>query len=122
MNNLFDYTYYRTAKRHFKRDGADAFTAILTISFVIFLYILPVYYSLINIFNFKLSQFNDKIILSVIGILIFLIIKKKYKDKYFTFRDKWINETKKEKLFGEVLIVIFFFSPFLLMLLMNNIF
>jgi hypothetical protein len=113
--NLFDYTFYRTAKRHFKSDGANAFTANLAISFIAFLYCIPLYSFLIDFFGYKLPHLYDKIILSFVGISIFLIIKKKYKGKYFVLRDKWINETKKEKLFGEVLIVLLFFSPLLLM-------
>ena len=32
MMNILDYTFYRTARRRFKRDGIDAFTAKLTIT------------------------------------------------------------------------------------------
>lgn len=120
MKNIFDYTYFRTAKRHFKRDGVEAFTAVLTISFIVFLYCIPLYSFLIDILSFKLTHSYDKIILSFIGLFIFFSTKRRYKGKYFTYRDKWINETKREKLLGELFIVFFFFSPLLIMFIMQH--
>ncbi|OCB70434.1 hypothetical protein LPBF_12020 [Flavobacterium crassostreae] len=122
MKNLFDYTFYRTAKRHFKSDGAKAFTACLSISFIVFLYCASIYYFIINLIKFRLSLFFDKIIFVFIAFLIFYVVRRKYKGKYFVLRDKWIKETKKEKLFGEVLIVVFFFSPLLLMFVIKFLF
>lgn len=118
MKNIFDYTYYRTAKRHFKRDGAEAFTAILTISFIIFLYCIPLF-SIINSILGKSKSSNHKILLIFLGILIFYFVKSKYNGKYFMYGDKWINETKNEKLFGEIIILMFFFSPLLFMFIIN---
>ncbi|MEL1240969.1 hypothetical protein [Flavobacterium flavipallidum] len=120
MKNIFDYTYFRTAKKHFKRDGIEAFTAILTISFIIFLYCIPLYSFLLDILSFKRTHPYDKFLLIFIGLLIFFSTKKRYKGKYFTYRDKWINETKREKILGELLIVFFFFSPLLIMLIIQQ--
>ena len=122
MRNLFDYAFYRTAKRHFKRDGAEAFTAVLTVSFIVFLYCFPLYSFLIDILGLKLTLLYDKTILSFIGLFIFFLTRIRYKEKYFMYRDKWINETKREKLLGELLIVFFFFSPLLLMFIVKSLF
>lgn len=117
---MFDYTFYRTAKRHFKRDGSDSSTAILTITFIVCLYCIPLYdFIIVNILGFNLSSLNNKIILILIALIVFFITKKRYKGKYFIFREKWINETKTEKLLGVLLIVIFFFLPLLFMFIIK---
>ena len=122
MRNIFDYTFYRTAKRHFKSDGANAFTATLAISFIVFLFFVPLFDFIMTFLFGNTNLLFNKILISLFGILIFFLVKKKYNGKYFSFRDKWINETKREKLFGEILIVIFFFSPLLLMLIIKKAF
>ena len=122
MKNLFNYTFYRTSKRHFKRDGAEAFTGVLTVSFIVFLYCIPLYNLIIDILGLNQIVLYDKIVLCLIGLFIFLFFRKKYTGKYFIFRDKWVNETKREKLLGEILIVIFFFSPLLLMFVVKYFF
>lgn len=117
MKNMFDYTFYRTAKRHYKRDGANGFTGVLIISFIIFLYIITIFFSIKNFFNIDMEKSTtifEKVIVVMVMILIFFLVQKRYKNKYFEFREKWVKETKKQKIIGEVLILIFFFLPLII--------
>ena len=122
---MFDYTFYRTAKRHFKRDGIESFSGLLAISFIIYLYLLSIYILISKLFNLniihKTSVLEKGIIVSIM-ILIYILVSKKYKGKYLFFREKWINETKTEKLIGELLIILFFFSPVILIGIINIVF
>lgn len=119
MKNILDYTFYRTAKRHFKRDGIDAFTAKLTITFILSLYCIPFIIYIIDLFKLK-PNLNIEIILYIfISFIIYFLVKIRYKSKYLILRDKWINEKKSEKYLGEIYIILFFFSPLLLMFIVK---
>lgn len=119
MKNILDYTFYRTAKRHFKRDGIDAFTAKLTITFILSLYCIPFIIYIIDLFKLK-PNLNIEIILYIfINFIIYFLVKIRYKNKYLILRDKWINEKKSEKYLGEIYIILFFFSPLLLMFIVK---
>lgn len=119
MKNILDYTFYRTAKRHFKRDGIDAFTAKLTITFILSLYCIPFIIYIIDLFKLK-PNLNIEIILYIfISFIIYFLVKIRYKSKYLILRDKWINEKKSEKHLGEIYIILFFFSPLLLMFIVK---
>ncbi|QTV04932.1 hypothetical protein [Faecalibacter bovis] len=109
MRNIFDYTFYRTAKRHFKRDGVDAFTARLTLSFILSLYSIPFILILSDLIKIE-SNIPIDIILYFIGfIVIQYFLKKNYKGKYLKLREKWVRESKMEKFIGEIYIILFFY-------------
>lgn len=108
MRNILDYTYYRTAKRHFKNDGVDAFTAILALTFIVSLYTIP-----FLVFIYDLIKIDSSAII-LYGLSFFIIgyfVRKNYKGKYLKLREKWVNESKMEKLIGEIYIVLFFLTP-----------
>ncbi|MGI9582586.1 hypothetical protein ACR1PO_15430 [Chryseobacterium sp. RRHN12] len=106
MKNFFDYHYYRVAKFYYKRDGADATTALISVSAVqawivinIFLFMKELFFKDIKI------KYSWIIFLAVmVGILIYN--KKKYKSKYPILRNKWINESKKNKAINGVIIIL----------------
>ncbi|UZT97257.1 hypothetical protein ODZ84_19010 [Chryseobacterium fluminis] len=105
INNFFDYHYYRIAKFYYNRDGADATTALISVSAV-------QGWIIVNILLFFKELFfqGEKI---KYGWIFFLIImvgtivynKKKYRKKYFLLRDQWINESKGDKIKKGILII-----------------
>lgn len=114
MKDFFDYHYYRVAKFYYKRDGADATTALISVSAV-------QAWIIINILLFfKESFFQD--IKFKYGWVIFLIImigvliynKVKYKNKYSELRNRWINEEKNDKTIKGVMIILIIIFSWLL--------
>jgi len=105
INNFFDYHYYRIAKFYYNRDGADATTALISVSAV-------QGWIIVNILLFFKELFfqGEKIkygwiffLIIMIGIIVYN--KKKYKKKYFLLRDQWINESKGDKIRKGILII-----------------
>lgn len=121
MRNIFDYTFYRTAKRHFKRDGVDAFTARLTLSFIFSLYSIPFISFISDLIPFDSNIPIDIIHYALICLFIKYFVKKYYKGKYLKLREKWVRESKMEKFIGEIHIVIFFLFPLAFLFLMEYI-
>lgn len=126
MKNIFDYTYYRIAKFYFKRDGLSAFTALLTVSLIYAFYLMAFFFLGKDLFFYteKRSEVYllEKIVLFSILFLIFLYNKKRYKGKYFFFREKWSKESDKQKQIKGVLVILFIVSPLLLLLVIANAF
>ncbi|TPG32647.1 hypothetical protein EAH81_25525 [Flavobacterium pectinovorum] len=124
--NIFDYTYYRIAKFYFKRDGLSAFTALLTVSLIYAFFLMDFFFLGKDLFFYteKGNQVYllEKIVLLSILFLIFLYNKKRYKGKYFLFREKWSKESNKEKQIKGVLVILFIVSPLLLLLVIANAF
>ena len=81
MRIFFNYTYYRIAKFYFKREGSDAITALLTITLILFLYLLSVVLFLIGIFEIgpRKTSILEKITIIIVIFLIFLYTKKNTK-------------------------------------------
>ncbi len=105
INNFFDYHYYRIAKFYYNRDGADATTALISVSAV-------QGWIIVNILLFFKELFfqGEKIkygwiffLIIMVGIIVYN--KKKYKKKYFLLRDQWINENKGDKIKKGILII-----------------
>lgn len=126
MKNIFDYTYYRIAKFYFKRDGLEAFTALLTISLIYAFYLMDIFFLAKDLF-FYAEKSNkvyllEKIVLLLILFLIYFYNKKRYKGKYFFFREKWSKESKSKKQIKGILVIIFILSPLLLLFVIANVF
>ena len=81
MKNIFDYTYYRIAKFYFKRDGSDAITALLTLTLIMFLYFLNMFFVCFELLKIDINGnstiFEKATILIVI--FFFYLIKKNTK-------------------------------------------
>lgn len=106
MKDFFDYHYYRVAKFYYKRDGADATTALISVSAV-------QAWILINLLLFIKELFFQDIKLKY-GWIIFLIIMVgtliynniRYKNKYQQLRNRWINENRKDKATNGLIIIL----------------
>lgn len=105
FKDFFDYHYYRIAKFYYKRDGSDAFTALLSVTTV-------QSWLLINVLIFfQEIFFNNRrfeygwISWVVILIIVALINSKMYRNKYMFFRNKWINEDKNKKRIKGVIVI-----------------
>lgn len=111
MRNILDYTFYRTAKRHFKRDGADAITARLTLTFIFSLYSIPFISFIADLIRFDSNTPLDIILFGLTFLVIEYFVRKYYKGKYLKLREKWIKESRMQKCIGVIYIILFFFSP-----------
>lgn len=116
IGKFFDYTFYRLAKRYFKTDGRNHFTALVSISLIQFLYLLTVF-AIINKFllgDLTYITSNRLINLAIFGAVFlpfYFFNKRKYKEKYFIFRERWKNEAKKIKFRNGLLMILFMISP-----------
>ncbi|MFK7049807.1 hypothetical protein FLACOL_00454 [Flavobacterium columnare] len=126
MKNIFDYTFYRISKFYFKRDGTDAITSLLTLTIIMFLYLLNAYFLIRELLNFdnkpRTTGLVDKIGIVFIMLLIYLYNRKKYKGKYFILRDIWINEEKNKKQINGFFVVLFILSPLIFLVFIAIIF
>lgn len=116
IGKFFDYTFYRLAKKYFKTDGNSYFTALLTVSLIQFLYLLAVF-AVVNKFllgdlaYITKNRLINLLIFCMVFLPFYLFNKRKYKRKYFTFRERWKNETKKIKIRNGILMILFIISP-----------
>lgn len=64
-----------------------------------------------------------KILYFIFYFIISYFVKRRYKDKYLVFREKWENENRYEKLLGYIYIyvVLFCSSSILLYILINQV-
>ncbi|WES97374.1 hypothetical protein P2W68_21495 [Chryseobacterium arthrosphaerae] len=106
IRDFFNYHYYRVAKFYYKRDGADATTALISVSAVQGWIIINILLIIREIFfnNEKLKYGWVVFLVVMVGILFYN--KKKYKNKYLELRSKWINEEKKDKIFNGILVIL----------------
>ncbi|GEN74255.1 hypothetical protein [Chryseobacterium lathyri] len=106
IKDFFDYHYYRVAKFYYKRDGADATTALISVSAVQTWIIINVLLFIKELFfqNEKLKYGWIVFLFIMIGILIYN--KRKYKNKYLELRNKWVSEKKKEKTVNGLIIIL----------------
>ncbi|MGK6343058.1 hypothetical protein ACMGDK_12520 [Chryseobacterium sp. DT-3] len=106
IKDFFDYHYYRVAKFYYKRDGADAATALISVSAVQTWIIINVLLFIKELFfqNEKLKYGWIVFLFIMIGILIYN--KRKYKNKYLELRNKWVSEKKKEKTVNGLIIIL----------------
>lgn len=106
IKNFFDYHYYRIAKFYYKRDGSDATTALISVAAVQGWIIVNILL-FIKEFFFETEKFKYSwifFILIMVGIIFYN--KKRYKDKYLQFREKWINEKKRQKAINGILVIL----------------
>ncbi|OXA87409.1 hypothetical protein [Flavobacterium hercynium] len=126
MRIIFNYTYYRIAKFYFKRDGLEAFTALLTISLIKAIYLMDIIFLIRDLFldveKANKVHFSEKIVVLLILFLIYLFNRKQYKGKYILFREKWSNEQKTKKQIKGFLVILFILSPLLLLFIIASIF
>ncbi|NQZ76081.1 MAG: hypothetical protein HRT61_08220 [Ekhidna sp.] len=133
MMKVFDYMFYRIAKRYYKTDGSFAMRGIGIVSLAqVFVLIdtgIIALFPFISFSEFKsLAVFQSIPISNVsVGVVIVLMILNylRYRGKYSDFEERWNNEEKSKQrvkgwivFFGSVLpVVLFFFLPKILGLL-----
>lgn len=116
MKNMFDYTFYRTTKRHFKKEGSKGAegVGILALTFITLQYQAGIIGKIYQLTEFKFeNKIIEKILYIFMMVLTYFFFYKIYNKKFFKFREKWINETFIQKRIGEIQIVLFFFSGLL---------
>lgn len=130
---VFDYMFYRIAKRFHKTDGSFAMRGIGIVSLAqVFLLIdvgIIAFFPVISFSEFKtLAVFQSiPIPIASVGVVIVLMILNylRYKGKYTDFEERWNSEKKSKHIlkgwmvfFGVVLpLLMFFFLPKILRLI-----
>lgn len=123
MKNIFNYTYYRITKFYYKKDGSDATTALLTITLILSLFVISIEFIISGYFEIYRKISTLEIILILILMFVFyLILKKRYKNKYSSFREKWIKETNNNKRLNGFLVILFILSPLILIVIIASFF
>lgn len=113
---VFDYIFYRIAKYYYKKDGSDAFTAVILVSLIqnyliiaIFAPILYQFYSVEETAPF--AKLVGK--LSIIpGLIILYLNYRRYKGKYPQLEERWRDKQTplQRKILG-ILITMAVFAP-----------
>lgn len=124
---IFDYTYYRVAKQYFKRDGSDSETSLHTVSLIICIYIFDLFFVIEEMFfpinrNPQGLSLLEKATVALFMYLIYCVVKKRYKGKFFFLREKWLNEPVIKKRINGIGVILFILSPFILLVVIAKIF
>jgi hypothetical protein len=119
---IFDYVYYRLSGHFFKRDGLEAFTALMLITAIqsLFLGILLILALRATGIDSLLKPHsrNFAYLYALVSSLLYFLNKKVYKGKYLFFREKWRNtESKEVKFLRGLLVVLYIFFPIILLYL-----
>lgn len=123
MKNIFNYTYYRITKFYYKKDGSDATTALLTITLILSLFLISIEFIISGYFGLDRKISTLEIILILIVMFVFyLILRKRYENKYSSFREKWIKETNNKKRLNGFLVILFILSPLILIVIVASFF
>ncbi|HTJ51990.1 MAG TPA: hypothetical protein VL443_21160 [Cyclobacteriaceae bacterium] len=119
---LFDYIFYRVAKKYYKRDGRDAFTAVLVVS-IIQIELLADLFIILTKFFVPPSATTEYIkygrILGIVIAVVFLIINYFYfKGKYWIFSNQWKeSETPSQHFMRGCLVILAIISPVIIFIL-----
>lgn len=123
MKNIFNYTYYRITKFYYKKDGSDATTALLTITLILSLFVISIEFIISGYFGLDRKISTLEIILILIVMFVFyFILRKRYENKYSSFREKWIKETNNKKRLNGFLVILFILSPLILIVIVASFF
>ncbi len=107
MSKFFDYFYFRFAQKNFKSQGASANSALLNITSVQLLVITNIYLFFLSLFGGETRKLflYEKMFFVLLFVLLYFLNYKKYKGKYFEFRERWNDETKNQRRIKWVMIV-----------------
>lgn len=116
---IFDYLYYRVSSHFFKRDGLEAFTALMIISVIQSLLFGIVLFLILRATGIdSLVKPHSKtfaFIYTLASSPLYFMNKKVYDGKYLFFRQKWRNlETKKTRFYRGILVLLFILLPVIL--------
>jgi len=109
MSFLFDYVFYRVAHFYYKSDGRLAVRAVISVSTIqvlpisaVILFIQRLFYSRAEVAPY--SRFIA-VFFTAIFIVAMILNYVKYKNKYFSLRERWYSEKKSQKLIRGIAIV-----------------
>ena len=109
MKEFFEYFYFRFAQKNYKRDGSLASTALIAISITQLLILYNIIFFFREFINPEIRKLYlyEKIIFGLLFVVINYINYKLYNKKYFEFRERWKDETVKQRKFKYFLIILF---------------
>lgn len=123
FNAAFDYIYYTLSKFYYKWDNEGNVTAVLGVTMLQTLLASNLIFIVIKIFFTKeeIQGFNW---LKVIGICLFIALEIynhiKYKGKYSVLKDRWRNESKKQKFWRRLIVILALITPWVSLILIIN--
>jgi hypothetical protein len=105
MKRFFEYFFYRIAKLNFKKDYILAAMSVTGVQFII----------LLNFYLFIISSFdtigkgsgNETLIISILFFALAFYNYRLYDGKYRVFDERWKNESKKKKIVGMIIVILF---------------
>jgi len=107
-----NYIFFVVARRHYKKEGEDAFTGTLAVSFFFFWVEVTILYIVTGLLGFTLKDLPyPKAVPLVLIIGTFLVVRKVYKGKYPKFAQKWKQETLFQTVLGFIIITILCLIP-----------
>lgn len=117
MEFFFEYIYYRITQFYFKWDGRTGGTAIVAISMIQTLLIgdIVVFLSRLLLERSDTSPYS-KTIAYFFGIILMILViynYRKYNGRYNKFRSFWKKETRRERFFKGVLVIISLICPWI---------
>jgi hypothetical protein len=120
MMIIFDYIYYRIAKRFYKKDGIDAERALVTLAVIHSLLaatILVIPYKLFVSYNeFMIPKNILGIGSALIWIICYILNRYRYKGMYWRFSERWKDrESYNQYVLNGYLVVVSIFIPFIIL-------
>lgn len=116
---IFDYVYYRLSSHFFKRDGLEAFTALMFITVI-----QALFFGIVLFLIFRATGIDSLLkphsksfafVYTLVSSSFYFMNKKVYEGKYLFFREKWRNhDSKKVRVFRGILVLLFIFLPVIL--------
>jgi hypothetical protein len=123
LMKAMDYIFYRTARFFFQKDGSSAHRALILLSAFQSLLIIEIITVIIFSFYKRNELYQFTVVAKFIGVAIcitvFFLNMRKYKGKYFRFRDMWINEDLKVKQLRGVFLVVTLIIPWIVMIILG---
>src|SRR5688572_11591556 len=123
MNFDFNYIYYRITKAYFKWDGRTGITGIVGITMIQVLLLMDMN-AIFNVLFLSRNQTNDfvnfgKWVYLVLYFVLLGINYKKYSGQYNSFRAKWKEESKRQKVRKDVMVVLSLLVPWIPLILIG---
>ncbi len=116
-----NYIFFTVANRHFKKEGEDAFTGVLAVSFFFFMVEVTFLYILLELLGSSLKELPySELVPIVLMIGTFLAVKKIYKNKYPKFAKTWKQDSIFYKILGFIYVIICFLFPVIIGVVFKN--
>ncbi|MFA6084451.1 hypothetical protein [Mucilaginibacter sp.] len=120
MMVIFDYIFYRIAKRFYKKDGIDAERALVILAVIHSLLvatILIIPYKLFISYNeFKIPKNILRIECASIFIICYIFNRYRYKGMYWSFSERWKDrESYNQYVLNGYLVIVSIFIPFIIL-------